>query len=318
MKLSYIVPAYNVEQYLQRCIDSIYNQGLEADDFEVIIVDDGSADNTYALATKLSEDSKYKNLRVLTQENQGSSVACNNGIRHALGEYIWRVDSDDWVKEGMMSQIMDKISEAKPDMYFIELLRHYPNEEDMHRECVQQIEKNVLMSGEQAILSDYYPCSSCSAIIKREFIAENKLEFYPKIYHQDVEFMYRAVAKAESVIFSEFAPYVYETNPNSVTTSMTESKKKKRLVDDLIVADSFKRFSTTLPSVALRERICQQSRSIAMGAIWNLVKDKNSTEAIRTAVMDKCRELGMYPLVAPTKSLKQRLLVCYLNIKTRG
>ena len=95
MKLSYIVPVYNVEAYLDKCLQSLYNQSLELVDFEVVIINDGSSDNSLKIIEKYR--SLYQNITLIDQENQGLSVARNNGIGQAKGDYILCVDSDDFL-----------------------------------------------------------------------------------------------------------------------------------------------------------------------------------------------------------------------------
>lgn len=92
--ISIIVPIYNVSQWLERCLDSIKNQSLK--NYEVLMIDDGSTDNSYFLAEKYCADSRFKLYR---QANAGQGVARNLGLKHANGDYVVFVDSDDWIHE---------------------------------------------------------------------------------------------------------------------------------------------------------------------------------------------------------------------------
>ena len=94
-KLSIIIPAYNASKYIEKCIDSVLNQGIPSDCYEIIIVNDGSTDNTVELAQRYI--SKFQNIKLFTQENHGQSAARNKGIDVATGEYIAFVDADDLV-----------------------------------------------------------------------------------------------------------------------------------------------------------------------------------------------------------------------------
>ena len=93
MKLSIIVPVYNVEKYIRLCMESIFKQGLDENDYEVIIVNDGTPDKSMEMITDIIV--AHQNIHVINQENQGLSVARNNGIAAAKGEYIQFLDSDD-------------------------------------------------------------------------------------------------------------------------------------------------------------------------------------------------------------------------------
>ena len=98
MKLSIIVPMYNTSQWLKRCLDSLNNQGLETQEYEIIVVNDGSTDNSEEVFLEYRKEHPGMNLTLLSQANAGLSAARNAGTRQAQGEYVWWVDSDDFVE----------------------------------------------------------------------------------------------------------------------------------------------------------------------------------------------------------------------------
>ncbi len=111
MKLSVIVPAYNVEKFLPRCLDSLLRQGLEVGEYEVICVNDGSPDNCAQILAEYEQ--KYPGIfRVITQENRGLGEARNTGMKVAQGEYIAFVDSDDYVVDGGWGLFITSSSKA--------------------------------------------------------------------------------------------------------------------------------------------------------------------------------------------------------------
>lgn len=111
--LSIIIPVYNVENYLTFCVDSIFKQGLDTSQFEVLLIDDGSKDNSYQVCLDLQE--KYPNIRLFRQENSGQSVARNRGIDEAKGVYIHFVDSDDYLLLGGIGKILKLAVERECD-----------------------------------------------------------------------------------------------------------------------------------------------------------------------------------------------------------
>ena len=122
-KVSVIVPVYNVEEYLERCLDSLVNQTLK--DIEIIIVNDGSTDGSKEIIQKYLN--KYKNIVYLEKENGGLSSARNYGIPYAKGEYIGFVDSDDYVEITMYENMYNKAIEEKSDMVECDFIWEYPN-----------------------------------------------------------------------------------------------------------------------------------------------------------------------------------------------
>lgn len=103
LDLSIIVPAYNVENYIRECLDSILNQSI--DNYEIIIVNDGSTDKTQDICEEYSNE--YSFIKLINQENKGLGAARNTGLQHVSGKYIAFVDSDDMVKENMFTQMLD-------------------------------------------------------------------------------------------------------------------------------------------------------------------------------------------------------------------
>ena len=114
MKLSIIVPVYNVEKYIRLCMESIFKQGLDENDYEVIIVNDGTPDKSMEMITDIIV--AHQNIHVINQENQGLSVARNNGIAAAKGEYIQFLDSDDLLIDNSLPYLLDKATSLKADL----------------------------------------------------------------------------------------------------------------------------------------------------------------------------------------------------------
>ena len=124
--LSIIVPVYDVELYIRPCMESIYRQGLTDEDFEVILVNDGTKDNSFGMISDIIEN--HFNIIVIEQENLGLSVARNNGLSKASGEYILFVDSDDLLIENQLKTLINDISSSKPDLLLAGFVKKNNNE----------------------------------------------------------------------------------------------------------------------------------------------------------------------------------------------
>lgn len=124
MLLSIIIPVYKVEKYLRKCLDSCVNQDIPKDQYEIIAVNDGSPDNCQSILEEYERE--YDNVRILKQENQGLSKARNNGLDIAKGDYVWFVDSDDWIEENCLSEIIAKLDNS-PDILQIQYCNAYDN-----------------------------------------------------------------------------------------------------------------------------------------------------------------------------------------------
>ena len=107
--LSIIIPVYNVEKYIDKCISSIVNQGDSFNNVELIIVNDGTKDNSIAVIQSYIDT--FPNVFLINQENAGLSEARNTGLRHASGEYVWFFDSDDWMPDNCLDKILNVLGE---------------------------------------------------------------------------------------------------------------------------------------------------------------------------------------------------------------
>lgn len=227
MKLTIILTVYNKEQYLERVLKSLLNQqNVQKDDYEVLAVNDGSTDNSSAILEVYAR--KDKRLRILTQHNQGLSMARNNGVDEAKGDYVWFVDADDVIELHSVFLICELIS-SKPDVIPI-----YARTEGVQkiRNCINP---NV-HSGRDIIEFGWEHCA-VFWIFKKEFLIANGLRFMQGIYHEDVEFTPRMLYKAGSVsVLPKILYTVYRTEG-----SITTTPNPKRSYDLLIVAGSIYR-----------------------------------------------------------------------------
>ena len=211
MLLSIIVPVYNVEKYIRETLLSIYEQGFDESKFEVIVVNDGTPDGSMRIVSEFAQ--KYENLHVINQENQGLSGARNSGLQVARGEYIWFVDSDDTIAEKSLNYIEVVVSEKKADVYAFDLIRVD------ELSGLEKKEPVVLKSKYSYCYNRIMPVNRCwkkmhicpaqRFLYSKKFLDDNKLVFYPGIFHEDEEFDVRAMVKAEKIILLNQSVYRY-------------------------------------------------------------------------------------------------------------
>ncbi len=317
MKLSIIIPMYNVEKYIGACLDSIQNSDLPKEEYEVIIVNDGSKDNSPTIAQEYC--TKHNNFRYLTQENQGQSVARNYGIKEAQGEYLWFVDSDDKIDKEI-DQILIKIEELNnPDIISFYLRYVTEDNQFLSKAFPFPGEYNKLMTGRDAVLAGYMPSSVCVFFLKRSFVNDNKLSFYPGIYHQDSEFSYRMMAHAQSVYFTEYVPYIYIRHENTVVTATSIGKIKKKQLDDITIVKSFKKLSEEFRTSdsELSKVISLHCDNMVFGIVYSSFKNRKEWKpnGINSAVIAQLKEEGLYPIKGPFGSWKKWIMSKLLNIE---
>src|SRR5690606_27089299 len=115
--LSIVIPVYNVSEYVEKCIRSCYNQAVNQSCYEIIVINDGSKDDSLAICERLQEE--FTDLKIITQNNKGLSGARNTGIANAHGKYIWFVDSDDWIEDNCLIEIFELIKSYDVDVFWM-------------------------------------------------------------------------------------------------------------------------------------------------------------------------------------------------------
>lgn len=211
MKFSIIVPVYNVEQYLEKCLDSLQVQDYT--DYEVICVNDGSTDGSRKILTKM--ENQFPKMRIIDRENGGLSAARNTGLKEAKGDYIVFVDSDDWVEPTMLSRLAAECEGE--DMVCFACRRTDTNTNDIllteQSAGWDYYNRNALKHWETPFVCVVQRC------YRRAFLLENNLLFREGILHEDNEFTPRACLKAKIVKVIPNVLYNYRVRPNSIMTT---------------------------------------------------------------------------------------------------
>lgn len=231
MKLSIVIPVYNTEKYLEKCLASCVSRKVEMTDYEIVVVDDGTKDNAMAIALRYQED--YPNIKIFSQENAGLSAARNMGLSHCSGDYVWFVDSDDYIEEGSLPLIFNKI-EDNPDVICIQAKR---SDEETAR---NSFSGNV-QNGFDVLLHSFDDWDRCVPyfIFNRQFIDNHQLRFYVGIFHEDDEFTPRALVFAEKVSVIDRPLYFYWVKTENTITKTVNPKKS---YDNIAVAESLSDF----------------------------------------------------------------------------
>lgn len=219
VKLSIIVPAYNVENYITQCLDSIVNALTDFNDYEIIVVEDCSTDNTLALLKEIS--SNYKNLKLLiNQKNLGLSGARNKALKYSSGHYITFVDSDDMLSYEILTAVTKKIDEHNNIDIFEFDFQHYALEADvciLLKNRIPLIKKITLLSN----INDVYKFAkgfACGKIYKRNLF--ELVRFPEGLYWEDAIISNVILRKAKTYMHLDTIGYLYRINPNGISNSV--------------------------------------------------------------------------------------------------
>lgn len=200
IKVSVIVPVYNVEKFIDKCLNSLVNQTLK--EIEIIVVNDGSPDNSQKIIDKYVK--KYPDkIKSYIKENGGQGSARNYGLKKASGEYIGYVDSDDFVEKDMYKKLYNK---AKENNYDIVVCGNYNVSEDYQNKNIDAFINNYntdlenIFFGKMAVWNKIY---------KRDILIKNKLEFKEKVWYEDLAFTLKAIMNSNTFAFIDEPLYDY-------------------------------------------------------------------------------------------------------------
>ncbi len=235
MKISIIIPVYNVEKYIKKCIESCIDQNVDKSEYEIIVVNDGTKDNSMSVIDTV--DWQDVNHTILNQSNQGLSMARNNGLKLAKGEYVWFVDSDDRIEDNCLNDIFKQL-DLKLDMLVLPFCYTFDDTE-LNRNGNLPFCEEVISGKEYIMRYGMNPVPAQFAIYNRKFLLNNHLVFYPGIYHEDCEFKPRSLFLADSIKVYNIVVYNYYQRGNGAITSSFNIKRGKDLI---IVAKSLIRF----------------------------------------------------------------------------
>ena len=238
IQLSIIVPVYNVEKYIRPCIESIFNQSLNEDCFEVILINDGTEDKSMEMVADLI--CQHNNIIVINQANQGLSVARNNGIAVAKGEYILMLDSDDLLIENSVGILLNKAQETKADIIVADFLEMTNEEIKQDTPPPQKEFKCSMYTGREMFLTVLVPtrCYVWCNLYRRMFLNDNNITFIPDIYLQDQPFTHECYLKANLCVKADWLLNIYRTRPDSIING--NKHKEKEMSESIAIANIWK------------------------------------------------------------------------------
>lgn len=222
--LSIIVPVYNLEKYIVKCLDSIYNQGVDEELFEVLTIDDGSRDGSLSLLNNYAII--HSNMNVLSQNNSGVSVARNKGIQKCTGKYVTFIDGDDLMAEGAFPLLIKLLKEDKRS-YDVCYCRTFMINNTGSKIETHLWQKNFngreIYNGENIIKASYLNGGSvCGGVYRKEFLLKNDMFFAEGIANgEDTIFNYILYAKNPCIIFADIPLNIFCVREGSASHSQS-------------------------------------------------------------------------------------------------
>jgi len=317
-QLSFIVPCYNVERYVQKCLDSIYDCDLSDEQFEVVCINDCSPDNVQEILEWNRE--KHSNLRVIVHEkNKGLGGARNTGIREAKGKYLWFVDSDDLVMAQGLNSVLQKMIVQDLDVLCFNYRRadEAGNELSEHR----VFEETSTQGGYSFVKSVFgkgivnHMGYVVRFLYRVEYLRSNQLSFPEHVRWEDTVFMPKSLLNADRIAAVPDVLYSYRMNPGSISTNFAQSYPA-----DLIYEYSFCtgadliQFSKTVKDEGLKNAFCNtavrkyingypiylfRTSKFERKRFYTLIKSRNPELEPLKCHLNSFGRLLLFPVIGP-------------------
>lgn len=215
-KVSIIVPVYNMEKYLEKCMDSLVNQTLE--DIEIIVINDGSTDNSINILNQYKNEYPNK-IIVIDQKNKGISAARNIGIDKANGKYIGFVDSDDYVKLDMYEKLYNKIEKSKSDIVVCNYTKYFMDgEKFINLDMTKNIISSCIYDNPSMLNTIYY--GPCNKLYKKSLFEDIRFPIQKK--YEDLNAILKVFFKAKKIDKVSDYLYIYRINENGETLTINK------------------------------------------------------------------------------------------------
>ena len=309
MDLSIIIPVYNVEKYIERCIRSCYDQQLAHSEYEIIVVDDESPDASVRIVHELMKS--YPNIKVISQKNKGLGGARNTGIQNAKGNYLIFLDSDDYLLPNVLYKLM-KIA-VPNELDILDFAANGVREDGSIVYCIRHQNCPDPVTGPEYFNNGHHN-SACVRLYRTEFLTQHQLLFKEKVYIEDVEFNFKAVFMAQRIMSTALVISNFVQTADSITRSSNASKNQKLIQDILqsvLLIDNYSKYNITENSIAYHK-----SRAKVNELVISLLKNlfsKSKSKQLFTATFKALRAAELYPVQYMSNNHQRNLFKTFAN-----
>lgn len=305
MKLSIVIPVYNVETFVGTCLDSILNQNLDPENYEILVINDGSTDDSLKIVENYAE--KNVQIKVFTIENGGAGKARNYGMAQAKGKYLYFIDSDDYLMPHCLNFIVETCENHDLDILTFKTQRcrttsikpKYNSKKIRQKELLNSNMLSEVLSGEDYVASLEYRNEVWWYVINRGFLEGLGVKFEEGSYLEDAIFTIRIFLKAQRMAYLNLEAHRYRIAPESVLNNRDPVHYNK-LIKDMqsaaldfspIVKDLEKR--STNPNCILR--IIAKQQALVFFSMVRMLQSTMSLKEVKHQI-DELSLANVYPL----------------------
>lgn len=227
MLFSLVIAAFNIEGFIEECLESCLNQlNISQDEYEIIVVNDGSTDGTLIKIEAIAKT--HKNIKIVTRQNGGLSAARNTGLETALGEYVWFIDGDDKISSDALMTIKNLLIRNKDTCFIINYSEFYEKNNYEENKIKFNLPDNLIPQ-QWMKKASFLPMMTWLTIYNRKFLIKNGLKFTEGIIHEDYDFSFRSHVLAQSCVHIKKELYLYRKNRDGSIMNSPDRRKKNIL-----------------------------------------------------------------------------------------
>lgn len=296
--LSIVIPVYNIEEHVGNCLESTLAQNIPSEDYEIIIVDDGSTDDSPQIIEGCAK--KHKNIIVITKENGGLGSSRKAGLEKARGKYIYFLDGDDYLAHNTLDQVLSFAVEQNLDIAGFGVKRTTELQLEQ-TESTGPIKPSKIMNGIEFIANiPEYRVEVWWYLIKREFLLETKLQFKNKRFVNDSYFTPMLFVKAKRAAFYPMDIYRYVERGDSITKKKSNSHYKKHIADSIYAIEKMQHIIQNLklkenPNEKTIQKIKTRQESYTFFSLIRFAKSDIKLSEL-TPMLAKLKGLNAYPI----------------------
>lgn len=297
MKLSVLIPMYNAENYISNCIDSLLDQDLEEEDYEIIIMDDGSTDNSVTIVNEYR--ALHNNIVLKTETNSGSNTTRNKLFKLAKGDYIYYFDADDYIVSNCLGELLKKAANNELDVVGFETIQTLILDDNKLSHPITS--KDIILSSGKAFIEDnpHLRYEIWWYFIKRDFMLEHNMSFNTNEYNGDVIFTLEVLLKANKLGHLPVSIHRYVQTQHSVMRNKNVEAVNKRIgyLNMMIVSTSqlINEIKTEGNSEVLIQNISHRRDVFTFFNIIGMIRNSFSSESMKLQIK-AFRDVDAYPI----------------------
>ncbi len=317
MRLSIVVNMYNTALYMPKCLDSLLNQDIPSSDYEIILVNDGSTDNSLELAeeylTKSKDFENWPLFKIVNQENKGLAAARNAGIDVAEGKFLCFVDPDDYIEKNSLNELLSRMEDKNLDILrfnYQKVDEDYNNIQDFLSEANFNYSEGVISGKEFLVNRLGIACYVWAYIYRLDLIRRNNIRFIETCYFDDTPWLPRVLVKAERVECVPVRHQFYLQRQGSMVRTKSIESIKRKVEGQIKLISLLKDQMNGLDSFVLKwykKMLSHTVLSLLTSVAVSLYSDKKE-------YIDKIKELNILPLSANGLEKNKRVKCSLINI----